>query len=179
MRKSSSLHFLLAFHPPSICSLTFLTNACPSSWILRKIAKRLYLDLWPLFTNDGNSLMKTFVLYASHFYWSPPFVTPLWSAHGVCGNNVALAKHHQITTRTQYETKYIFQSSDGTPYHCWIACSNPGHDCLLNTKEVGEGGALSLNTYTALKLSVFQVQGRAVYDWIFICVFISIPTTIY
>lgn len=31
MRKSSSLHFLLAFHPPSICSLTFLTNAFPVS----------------------------------------------------------------------------------------------------------------------------------------------------
>lgn len=36
-----------------------------------------------------------------------PFVTVLWSAHCVCTNNAALAKHHQITTRatTQHNMK--------------------------------------------------------------------------
>lgn len=74
MRKSSSLHFLLAFQPPSICSLTFLTNAFPSFWTLKEIAHRHNLDIH----------IKKWWQQSDADYWSVSFSR--WLVTAVCDN---------------------------------------------------------------------------------------------
>lgn len=107
-------------------------------------------------------------------------MTTLWSAHCVCTNTAALAKHHQITTRTTPQHNMKRNASFNPQMKHRLSLSNrpvQPRTWLLSTKKKRKKKheALTLQSWNRQSSQYCVRQSVGKYSFMFIC----IPSSIY